>query len=55
MSEEENIAEFHMHIRDMENASFVLGEKMFDEKLVRKILRSLPKRFAMKFTAIEEA
>src|ERR1043165_211005 len=28
---------------------------MSEEKLVRKILRSLPKRFAMKVTAIEEA
>src|ERR1044072_1994101 len=28
---------------------------MTNEKLVRKILRSLPKRFAMKVTAIEEA
>ena len=28
---------------------------MSDEKLVRKILRSLPKRFAMKVTAIEES
>src|ERR1043165_1670858 len=28
---------------------------MSEEKLVKKILRSLPKRFAMKVTAIEEA
>jgi hypothetical protein len=28
---------------------------MSDEKLSRKILRSLPKRFDMKVTAIEEA
>ena len=28
---------------------------MSNEKLVRKILRSLPKRFEMKVTAIEEA
>src|ERR1044072_7891724 len=55
MGEEETIVEFHMHIRDMANASFALGEKMSDEKLVRKILRYLPKRFAMKVTAIEEA
>ena len=32
-----------------------LGEKISEEKLVRKILRSLPKRFDMKFTTIEEA
>jgi hypothetical protein len=28
---------------------------MSDEKLARKILRSLPKKFDMKVTAIEEA
>lgn len=28
---------------------------MLEEKLVRKILRSLPKRFYMKVTSIEEA
>src|SRR5580765_8609124 len=55
MTEDQTIAEFHMQIRDIANTSFALGEKMTDEKLVRKILRFLPKRFAMKVTAIEEA
>src|ERR1044072_58603 len=55
MSEEQTIAEFHMQIRDIANTSFALGEQMSEEKLVRKILRSLPKIFAMKVTAIEEA
>ena len=55
MKEDETIHEFHMNILEMANASGALGEKMSEEKLVRKILRSLPKRFAMKVTAIEEA
>jgi len=55
MKEDENIHEFHMNILEIANASGALGEKMSDEKLVRKILRSLPKRFAMKVTAIEES
>src|ERR1044072_4958825 len=55
MSEEQTIADFNMQIRDIANASFALGEQISEEKLVRKILRSLPKRFAMKVTAIEEA
>src|ERR1044072_9023453 len=55
MGEDQTIAEFHMEIRDIANSSFGLGEKMSDEKLVRKILKSLPKRFAMKVTSIEEA
>jgi hypothetical protein len=44
-----------MNILDIANSFDVLGEKMSDAKLVRKILRSLPKRFDMKVTAIEEA
>ena len=55
MSEEQTIAEFHMQIRDIANTSFALGEKMTNGKLVMKILRSLPKMFAMKVTTIEEA
>jgi len=55
MKEDESIQEFHMNILDLANAFDTLGEKMSEEKLVRKILRSLPKRFDMKATAIEEA
>ena len=44
-----------MNMLEIANSSEALGEKMSDEKLVRKILRSLPKRFAMKVTAIEES
>ena len=33
---------------------FNLGEKTEDSKVVRKILRSLPKSFRAKVTAIEE-
>jgi len=44
-----------MNILDMANSFDSLGEKMSDEKLVRKILKSLPKRFDMKVIAIEEA
>jgi plasmid maintenance system killer protein len=39
----------------LQNSFESLGEKISDEKLVRKILRSLPKRFDMKVTAIEDA
>jgi len=44
-----------MNILDIANSFDSLGEKLPDEKLVRKILRSLPKRFDMKVTTIEEA
>jgi hypothetical protein len=55
MKEDENIHEFHMNVLDIANTCDALGEKISDAKLVRKILRSLPRRFDMKVTAIEEA
>ena len=55
MMEDENIQDYHLNILDIANFFDSLGEKISDEKLVRKILTSLPKRFGMKVTAIEEA
>jgi len=55
MMEDEGIHDNHLNILDIANAFEFLGEKISDEKLVRKILRSLPKRFYMKVTTIEEA
>jgi hypothetical protein len=55
MNDDESIQDFHMKTLDLANASGALGEKMAEEKLVRKILRSLPKKFDMKVTDIEEA
>ncbi|MCI34724.1 gag-pol polyprotein [Trifolium medium] len=55
MDEDETISKFNTRLRDIANSPFALGEKMSEEKLVRKTLRSLPKRFNMKVTAIEEA
>jgi hypothetical protein len=55
MMEDESIQDYHLNILDIGNAFDSLGEKISDEKLVGKILRSLPKRFDMKVTAIEEA
>ncbi|KAA0049938.1 gag-pol polyprotein [Cucumis melo var. makuwa] len=55
MSEEETIVEFNVRVLDIANESDVLGEKMFDAKFVRKVLRSLPPTFNIKITAIEES
>ena len=55
MKYDESINDFHMNIIEIANASSALGEKIHEDKLVRKMLRSLPKRFDMKVTAIEEA
>ena len=55
MLEDESIQDYHLNILDIANAFDSFGEKISDEMLVRKILRSLPKRFDTKVTAIEEA
>ena len=55
MKDDESINYFYMNSLEIANASSALGEKIPEDKLVRKMLRSLPKRFDMKVTAIEEA
>lgn len=55
MNEDETVSEFHIKLNDSSNTSFALGENMYEEKLANNILRSLPKRFDMKVTSIEEA
>jgi hypothetical protein len=55
MKEEESVHDFHMNVLEYANSFESLGEKISDEKLVCKILRSLPQRFDMKVCAIEEA
>jgi len=54
MKEDESVHEFHMTILDYANTFDALGEKLSEEKMVRKMLRSLPKKFDMKVTCIEE-
>ncbi|KAK2357392.1 gag-protease polyprotein [Trifolium repens] len=54
MKEDESVHDFHMNMIDFSNSFDSLGEKIPEEKLVRKILRSLPMKFDMKVTAIEE-
>jgi hypothetical protein len=55
MKEDETIQDYYVNVLDIANRFDSLGEKLSDEKLVRKILRSLPKRIDMKVTTIEEA
>jgi len=54
MGEDETVAEFNGRVRDIANKSFQFGKKLKDQKLVRKVLRALPRRFNMKVTAIYE-
>lgn len=54
MKNEETFDEFNSRLSDIVNSSFNLGEPIPDQKVVKKILRSLPERFHLKSVAIEE-
>ena len=55
MSDDESFDSFYERLNEILIAKLNLGEKIEDAKVVRKILRSLPKRFQAKFTSIEES
>ena len=55
MSEDETINDFNGKLYNIANELFVFGEKISKEKLVKKVLRSLPPRFSCKETTIREA
>ncbi|XP_059591688.1 uncharacterized protein LOC132253522 [Vitis vinifera] len=55
MEDHENFGEFHAKLMDIVNSSFNLGEPIPNSKVVRKILRSLLKRFKAQVPAIEES
>ena len=54
MEEDEIFDEFYTKLKDIVNSAFNLGESIAESKIVRKILRSLLKRFHAKITVIEE-
>ena len=55
MEDNESFDEFYAKLKDIVNSAFNLGETISEPKIVRKMLRSLPKRFHAKITAIEES
>ena len=55
MEEDESFDEFYAKLKDIVNSAFNLGETILEPKIVRKVFRSLPKRFHAKITAIEES
>jgi hypothetical protein len=54
MLEEKTFGEFYSKMSDLRNSMVSLGKPVSDVKLIRKILRSLPERFKIKVTTIEE-
>ena len=51
--EDESFDEFYAKLKDIVNSTFNLGKQIPKPKIVRKVLRSLPKRFHDKITAIK--
>ena len=54
MEDDESFDEFYAKLKDIVNSAFNLGETIPEPKIVRKVLRPLPKRFHAKITTIEE-
>ncbi|CAM8913879.1 unnamed protein product [Rhodiola kirilowii] len=54
MTDSETIPEFNAKVLDLSNKAAALGKPIDEERMASKVLRSLPPRFAMKVTAIEE-
>ena len=55
MEDDESFDEFYAKLKDIVNSAFNLGETIPEPKIVKKVLRSLPKRFHAKITVIEES
>ena len=55
IEKDESFDEFYAKLKDIVNLAFDLEETIPEPKIVRKVLRSLPKRFHAKITAIEES
>jgi hypothetical protein len=53
--EDETFGEFYSKMSDLRNQMVSLGKTVSDVKLIHKILRSLPERFRIKVTIIEES
>ncbi|XXG72829.1 hypothetical protein AAC387_Pa07g1839 [Persea americana] len=54
MEEDETFDQFYAKLNDIVNSIFIMGEEIQENKIVKKIMRSLPLRFDYKVDAIEE-
>jgi hypothetical protein len=53
MLEDETFNDFFGKLSEIRNSMINIGKKVSDTKIIRKVMRSLAKRFRMKITAIE--
>jgi hypothetical protein len=52
---DETFNEFYIKLNAICNSMISLGKNVSDAKLIKKIMRSLPERFRIKVTTIEES
>ena len=55
MEEDESFNKFYAKLKGIVNSAFNLGETISEPKIVRKVLKSLSKRFHAKFTTIAKS
>ena len=55
MEDDELFDEFYAKLKDMVNLAFNLGETIPEPKIVRKVIKSRPRRFHANITLIEES
>ena len=55
MEEDESFNEFYAKLKDIVNSAFNFRETIHEPKIMRNVLKSLPKRFHAKITIIEES
>ena len=55
MEDDESFNEFYAKLKDVVNSAINLGETIPESKIVKKVLRSLLKRFHAKITTIKES
>ncbi|KAA0041441.1 gag-pol polyprotein [Cucumis melo var. makuwa] len=55
MTEDESVSEYNERVLEIANDSLLLGEKIPESKIVRKVLRSLPRKFDMKETTVNQS
>jgi hypothetical protein len=55
MLDDETFGEFYTKINNLRISMVSLGKRVFDVKIIKKILRSLLERFRIKVTTIEES
>ena len=55
MEEDKSFNEFYAKLKDIVNSTSNLGETILEQKIVRKVLRSLLERFHAKITAIDKS